>query len=557
MIKIKNIKLFSPLFLLVVSSCGTLSSTSSEEWIKINYQTPTQSTISASTISYGKQTNGTYANIRRSESVLLDSKISPNEAKRAIGQTTPVSFFDEEGNTISIKPYLIDFIPFKDITYLVYSSIPLSEERYRSSLAESSSHYPLLQMLIDDLKNDEEDIFSYYLVNNRSGKILDLKEELNKFEIYLNEMNGYQTNQSEITSSTSSGGSGLTSTSNSGHCKLVPGGYYFKILSFGFLADVGCRHPGDTFYNITDKVLFSFDSNINEFTYRFADVSNVWFNFISSNGVGFGIVSRPSPRFPRELELIKYNFNTNEHEVVTDLINHFNPLIYTVNGVTQPQWFEQLYLQNPIMVDDEFVYYANFDNIVKLDLNLNFVDHIHRQSPNAHAFRTLQNFMDGIIPRFIGTMDHYHVYLVNEFNPEKDNYSARMMLIDLETIEIIVSDAIPFAISYFVVVGTSIVGYNHADIKDLELFQWKMETNKFTSLYQFNLVSESQLHGDYQNLLPTPSNEVVSTGYTRILQPSTTSSRLDYKVISLLTGTLYGINENKPEQTILISKKIT
>jgi hypothetical protein len=553
----KKLKLFSPLLLLVVSSCGTLSSTSSEEWIKINYQTPTQSTISASTISYGKQTNGTYANLRRSESVLLDSKISPNEAKRAIGQTTPVSFFDEEGSTISIKPYLIDFIPFKDITYLVYSSIPLTEERYRSSFIESSSHYPLLQKLIDDLKNDEEDIFSYYLVNNRSGKILDLKEELNKFEIYLNEMYGYQTNQSEIISSTTSGGSGLTSTSNSGHCKLVAGSYNFKILSFGFLADVGCRHPGETFYNIIDKVLFSFDSNTNEFTYRFADVSNVWFNFISSNGVGFGIVSRPSPRFPREQELIKYNFNTNEHEVVSDLINHFNPLIYTVNGVTQPQWFEQLYLKNPIMIDEEFIYYANYDNIVKLDLNLNFVEHIHHQLPNIHAFRTRQHLSDGISPIFVGTMDKYHVYLINEFNSEKDNYSARMMLVDLDTIEITVSEAIPYSISIVSVIGTSIICLNQSDIQDLELFQWRIETNQFLSLYQFNLTSESQVHGDYYNLLPTLSVEMLNTGYSKILQPSSTSQRLDYKVISLLTGTLYGLDEGKPDQTILTSKKIT
>jgi len=101
------------------------------------------------------------------------------------------------------------------------------------------------------------------------------------------------------------------------------------------------------------------------------------------------------------------------------------------------------------MVDEEFVYYANFDNIVKLDLNLNFVDHIHRNSPNAHAYRTLQNFMDGTVPRFIGTMDRYHVYLVNEFNSEIDQNSARMMLIDLETIEITVFEAIPYALAYF------------------------------------------------------------------------------------------------------------
>lgn len=255
--------------------------------------------------------------------------------------------------------------------------------------------------------------------------------------------------------------------------------------------------------------------------------------------------------------MIKYDFNTNEHEVISNLIDHFNPLIYTHNGVAQPRWFEQIYLQNPIMVDEEFVYYTNFDNIVKLVLNLNFVDHIHRNSLNAHAYRTLQNFMDGTVPRFIGTMDRYHVYLVNEFNSEIDQNSARMMLIDLETIEITMSKTIPYALSYFFVVGTSLVGYNNSDIKDLELFQWKLETNQFISLYQFNLVSESQLHGDYHNLLPTPSNEVVNTGYTRILQPSTTSSRLEYQVISLLTGNLYGINENKPEQIILISKIIT
>jgi hypothetical protein len=548
----KKLKLFSPLLLLVVSSCGTLSSTSSEEWIKINYQTPTQSTISASTISYGKQTNGTYANLRRSESVLLDSKISPNEAKRAIGQTTPVSFFDEEGNTISIKPYLIDFIPFKDITYLVYSSIPLTEERYQDYRnSESSTHYPLLQQVVHDVKYDVDDIYSYYLVNNRSGKMLDLKVELRKFEIYYNQLKGFDITEPE------SNGSASDFSANVGHCMVVPSAYYFKILSFGFLAEGGCRQPGQPSYMTTDRILFSFDATIDQFTYRFADVSNVWFNFISSNGVGFGIVGQPSPRFPREYELIKYDFNTNEHEVISNLIDHFNPLIYTHNGVAQPRWFEQIYLQNPIMVDEEFVYYANFDNIVKLDLKLNFVDHIHRNSPNAHAYRTLQNFMDGTVPRFIGTMDRYHVYLVNEFNSEIDQNSARMMLIDLETIEITMSKTIPYALSYFFVVGTSLVGYNNSDIKDLELFQWKLETNQFISLYQFNLVSESQLHGDYNNLLPTPSNEVVNTGYTRILQPSTTSSRLEYQVISLLTGNLYGINENKPEQIILISKIIT
>jgi hypothetical protein len=154
-------------------------------------------------------------------------------------------------------------------------------------------------------------------------------------------------------------------------------------------------------------------------------------------------------------------------------------------------------------------------------------------------------------------MDKYHVYLINEFNSEKDNYSARMMLVDLDTIEITVSEAIPYSISIVSVIWTSIIGLNQSDIQDLELFQWRIETNQFLSLYQFNLTSESQVHGDYYNLLPTLSVEMLNTGYSKILQPSSTSQRLDYKVISLLTGTLYGLDEGKPDQTILTSKKIT
>jgi len=554
MIKQLKIKPYFPIFLLIVSSCGTLNTSSSEDvdWININYVTPTQSSINASTVSFGKRTNGNYANLRRSESTLLDSKLPMDNAKRNMGETTPVSFYDEEGNAITMKPYLIDFVPFKEITYLVYSSIPLTEERYQGVRnLQSSSHYPLLQQVVHDVKYDVDDIYSYYLVNNRNGKILDLKVELKKLEIYYNQFKGFDITEPESNGSTSD------FSANIGHCMVVPSAYYLKILSFGFLAEGGCRQPGQPLYIPADRILFSFDATTDQVNYRVADVSNVSFNFISSNGVGFGIVVRPSPRFPRELELIKYNFNTNEYEFVTDLFDHFNPLVYTQNGLTDRRWFEQLYLQNPIMVDEEFVYYANYDNIVKLDLNLNFVDHIHRQSPHTHAFRTLQHLGDGIVPRFIGTMDHYHVFLVNEFNANKEKFSTRMMLIDLETIEITVSEPIPYALSYFIVVGTTLVGFNYADIKDLQLFQWKLETNQFIRLYQFNLVSESQLQNDYNNLLPTPANEVANTGYTKILQASSTARRLDYKVISLLTGTLYGLNENKPEQTILISKKIT
>jgi hypothetical protein len=502
----------------------------------LSTNSPAKSSINSSTISLGREVNGIYNDMFSSKSILIDKKISNNNSRRA-QRENQVQFWDSEGEIFEQKPHLIDYSVYQNLSYYVFSSLPLENTRFLNSLNYNNgeSKNKLIRDLAFDYKEDKNDVFSYYLINHLDGSVIDLKKSVYNFNNYFRGLKNFIEGEYIPTNS---GGSTENAFVFQKYCGLEDVTHLF---SFGFLGTTLCYNEVYNSNEWTELVLFTFNSDINDFIHTLYPFQNISWTFISPTGIGLGIDSGNNQ--------VKYDFLKQVFLPVDDLINYFNPNIYSWNGELQPKWFEQIFIKKPLYYNENFIYYSDYDRIIQFDSQFNFVSYLINNSPHNHAYSTLQHQMDGYSTFNLGTMDKYEVILVYQFDWQSDINQSFMLLIDRVNLSITISNTIPVTINHFILLGNTFVGYSSiSKVVDIELFQWTFSNNNFKSLYDFDLSYEEQLQGSYDTLIPTQSVEIASTGYAKVLMSNSTNSIANYKIISLLDGKLYDLNEVKPVQ---------
>jgi hypothetical protein len=515
------------------------------------YNPPSSSSISVNTTGLGKQSKGVYEDLFFSTSQLTESKTIQRTGRKMAQPNQQVQFFDEKGDAIVMKPHLIDYINFENLTYLIYSSEPIDNDRFKliHSYQTESTHM-VFKLILEDYQNDANDIYSYYLINHQTGKVFDMKEELRKFDDYFRDLNGFVAMPLDSSTSYTTSGGGIIP----GKCGLLPFPSQMLLLKNGFIAEVICQSPENAFIPLghNGKVRFTFNEVDEKFEYTFVEAGEIWFNYISPIGVGFGVINTPNHPVYSEGTLIKFDFNSNTLSTFNDIAFYFNEEIYQDENGPNIQWFRASFLARPILIDHEYIYYPNIHNLAKFDFNLNFVSYEKNDVQNYFNYNTLKQEIEGYYLRSLFTLGEYAVKLFTYNSIRLNQGSTKMILINRKTKEVSSSNEIPQIVNWFQLVGSDIIGLPELSITPIEemiLLKWSFEQNEWSVIYHFELVSEEQLQSQFSNLMPMPENEIALTGYAKVLKKTTTNTVLNYEIISLITGKIYSLNETKPIQS--------